>query len=148
MSRQRVSSGSPYEQTIGFSRAVRVGDRVWVSAPLVPGERDFIFRYRLPASQRRATLAVEHATDSVKLYVRQPAPEIEVDGMAKPTPFEAEGERFLLFTAAGLRPGATLGLDWSGPTPAPVDPRWAAVAVTALVLAGGVWLALRRSRTA
>jgi enamine deaminase RidA (YjgF/YER057c/UK114 family) len=26
-----VSSGSPYEQTIGFSRAVRVGDRVLVS---------------------------------------------------------------------------------------------------------------------
>jgi enamine deaminase RidA (YjgF/YER057c/UK114 family) len=29
--RQRVSSGSPFEPTIGFSRAVRVGDRVWVS---------------------------------------------------------------------------------------------------------------------
>jgi len=33
-----VSSGSPYEQTIGFSRAVRVGDRVLVSgtAPIWP----------------------------------------------------------------------------------------------------------------
>jgi enamine deaminase RidA (YjgF/YER057c/UK114 family) len=30
--RQRVSSGSSYERDIGFSRAVRVGDRVWVSA--------------------------------------------------------------------------------------------------------------------
>jgi enamine deaminase RidA (YjgF/YER057c/UK114 family) len=29
--RQRVSSGSPYEQPIGFSRAVRVGERVLVS---------------------------------------------------------------------------------------------------------------------
>jgi enamine deaminase RidA (YjgF/YER057c/UK114 family) len=28
---QRVSSGSPFEATIGFSRAVRVGDRVMVS---------------------------------------------------------------------------------------------------------------------
>jgi enamine deaminase RidA (YjgF/YER057c/UK114 family) len=32
MSRRRVSSGSVYERDIGFSRAVRVGDRVWVSA--------------------------------------------------------------------------------------------------------------------
>jgi enamine deaminase RidA (YjgF/YER057c/UK114 family) len=30
--RQRVSSGSPLEGEIGFSRAVRVGSQVWVAA--------------------------------------------------------------------------------------------------------------------
>ncbi len=37
-SRARVATGSPYEQTIGFSRAVRVGDVVAVSgtAPVWP----------------------------------------------------------------------------------------------------------------
>lgn len=43
MSRINVSSGSPYEPTIGFSRAVRVGDRVLVAgtAPIWPdGEVD------------------------------------------------------------------------------------------------------------
>jgi len=36
--RQRVSSGSPYEPVIGFSRALRVGSRVLVSgtAPVWP----------------------------------------------------------------------------------------------------------------
>jgi len=36
--RQLVASGSPYEQTVGFSRAVRVGDRVMVAgtAPIWP----------------------------------------------------------------------------------------------------------------
>jgi enamine deaminase RidA (YjgF/YER057c/UK114 family) len=29
--RQRITSGSPYEPRIGFSRALRVDDRVWVS---------------------------------------------------------------------------------------------------------------------
>lgn len=36
--RTRISSGSPYEPVIGFSRAVRVGDRILVSgtAPVWP----------------------------------------------------------------------------------------------------------------
>jgi enamine deaminase RidA (YjgF/YER057c/UK114 family) len=40
---ERVSSGSPFEPTIGFSRAVRAGDRIMVSgtAPVWPdGEVD------------------------------------------------------------------------------------------------------------
>lgn len=37
--RQRISSGSPFEPAIGFSRAVRVGERVVVSGtgPVLPG---------------------------------------------------------------------------------------------------------------
>ena len=36
--RQRISSASPYEETIGFCRAVRAGDRIMVSgtAPIWP----------------------------------------------------------------------------------------------------------------
>lgn len=38
VARQHASSGSPFEATIGFSRAVRVGDRILVSgtAPIEP----------------------------------------------------------------------------------------------------------------
>jgi enamine deaminase RidA (YjgF/YER057c/UK114 family) len=40
--RQRVSSGSPFEARIGFTRAVRVGNHVFVSgtAPVMPDGAD------------------------------------------------------------------------------------------------------------
>jgi enamine deaminase RidA (YjgF/YER057c/UK114 family) len=40
MDRQLISSGAAFEARVGYSRAVRVGDRVWVSgtAPIMPGD--------------------------------------------------------------------------------------------------------------
>jgi enamine deaminase RidA (YjgF/YER057c/UK114 family) len=42
MNRQLISSGAAFEQRVGYSRAVRVGDRVWVSgtAPILPADAD------------------------------------------------------------------------------------------------------------
>lgn len=42
MERRRVSSGAAFEERVGYSRAVRVGDRVWVSgtAPILPDDAD------------------------------------------------------------------------------------------------------------
>jgi enamine deaminase RidA (YjgF/YER057c/UK114 family) len=40
--RQLISSGAAFEDRIGYSRAVRVGQHVWVSgtAPIMPGDAD------------------------------------------------------------------------------------------------------------
>jgi enamine deaminase RidA (YjgF/YER057c/UK114 family) len=40
--RQRISSGASFEERVGYSRAVRVGDHVYVSgtAPIMPGDAD------------------------------------------------------------------------------------------------------------
>ena len=42
MERQLISSGSAFEERVGYSRAVRVGNRVWVAgtAPILPGDAD------------------------------------------------------------------------------------------------------------
>jgi len=40
--KQWVSSGAAFEQRVGYARAVRAGDRVWVSgtAPIMPDDAD------------------------------------------------------------------------------------------------------------
>lgn len=42
MERQLISSGSAFEERVGYSRAVRVGRHVWVAgtAPIMPGDAD------------------------------------------------------------------------------------------------------------
>ena len=61
MDRRRVSSGSPFEPAIGFSRAIRVGDRVLVSGTGPVGADDAD-----PAGQtRRCIEIVEHALNEL-----------------------------------------------------------------------------------
>jgi enamine deaminase RidA (YjgF/YER057c/UK114 family) len=112
---QRISSGSPYEPTIGFSRAVRVGDRVVVSgtAPVWPdGSCD-----PDPGAQARRCLeiieaALAEAGASLRDVVRT---RMFLTNVADVTAVSrAHGEAF-----SDVRPAATMvvvaGL---------VDPRW------------------------
>jgi hypothetical protein len=126
----------------------RVGDRAWITDPLVPGDRDFFFRYRLSPKVKRLPLTLGRATDTLFVYVRQPAPEVRARGIGEGVPYTAEGESFIRYHAVALRSGAPVSLDWTGPSPPPVDPRWAALAVAGAILAAGGVMAVRRGRAA
>jgi len=126
----------------------RVGDRAWLTDPLVPGDRDFFFRYRLPAKVKRLPVALGRATDTLFVYVRQPAPDVTASGLGEGVPFTAEGDQFMRYMGTALGPGAAVTVDWRGPQPPPVDPRWAALGIAAAILAAGAVVAARRSRGA
>ena len=123
---------------------VLMGGRVLATVPLTPGGRDFFFRYRLPPRTGTLALPLSGRTDTLALYVRQPAPGVSVQGLPAGEPFEAEGERFLRYTGTALSADARISVRWRGHGGAPVDPRLAAGIATALVLAVGAWFALRR----
>jgi enamine deaminase RidA (YjgF/YER057c/UK114 family) len=115
MERKNVSSGSPFEATIGFSRAVRVDDRVIVSgtAPIWPdGDVD-----PDPKNQARRCLeimlgALAEAGGGVEHVVRTRM--FITDAADAAVIGEAHGEVF-----SGIRPASTMvvvgGL---------LDPRW------------------------
>lgn len=70
MIRRRVSSGTPYEAIAGYSRAVRVGDRVLVSGTTASGP-DGPLAVGDPAGQARFVLdRIEHALTEVGATLR------------------------------------------------------------------------------
>ena len=113
--RRRVSSGSPFEPTIGFSRAVRVGNRVLVSgtAPVWPdGSCD-----PDPATQTRRCLEIVLAAMAeagagagdvvrTRMFLTDPS---DVDAISS-----VHGEVF-----GDVRPAATMVV-----VAALIDPRW------------------------
>ena len=113
--RQNVSSGSPYEPAIGFSRAVRVGDRVWVSgtAPVWPD--DFVDPD--PGLQTRRCLeiiatALAEAGAGLEHVVR--TRQFIVDRVDADAVGRAHGEAF-----GDIRPASTMVI-----VAGLLDPRW------------------------
>jgi enamine deaminase RidA (YjgF/YER057c/UK114 family) len=112
---ERVSSGSPFEPTIGFSRAVRVGDRIMVSgtAPVWPdGEVD----PDVAAQMRRC---LEIVTDALAALGAGPADVVRtrtylVDAEDWPEVGRIHGEVF-----GDVRPASTMVV-----VAALLDPRW------------------------
>ena len=115
MERQRVSSGSPFEPIAGFSRAVRVGDRVVVAgtAPIWP---DDTVDPSVEAQTRRCLEIIGTALDEVgsgyadvvrtRLFM--------IDAADFPEVARVHGEVF-----GAIRPACT-GLVVAGL----LDPRW------------------------
>lgn len=113
--RQRISSGSPFEPTIGFSRAVRVGNRVLVSgtAPIWPDgtcDPDPAVQARrcleiIVAALREAGAVPEHVVRT-RMYLTSAA---DADAVGR-----AHGEVF-----GQARPAATMVI-----VAGLLDPRW------------------------
>jgi enamine deaminase RidA (YjgF/YER057c/UK114 family) len=126
---ERVSSGSPFEPTIGFSRAVRAGDRIMVSgtAPVWPdGEVD-------PDVATQMRRCLEIVTDALAALGAGTADVVRtrtylVDAEDWPEVGRIHGEVF-----GDVRPASTMVV-----VAALLDPRWKVeVEADAVIGAGG-----------
>ena len=113
--RQRIASGSPYEPVVGFSRALRVGDRVLVSgtAPIWPdGSCD-------PDPEAQAARCLEIVLAALAEAGAGPGEVVRTRMyLVDPADWEAVG-RAHAAVFAGTRPAATMVV-----VAALLDPRW------------------------
>jgi len=125
------------------SEVVRMGERVLLTAPVVPGARELFLRYRVPAGRKPLAYALPQAAENFTLFVRQPAPTVAVQGLAVHDTVSSDGEQFLRYAGRELAAGTTVQIESRGPRPSPVKPVHAAIAMVVVVLAGGAWAAAR-----
>lgn len=115
MERRNISSGSPYEPTIGFSRAVRIGDRIVVAgtAPIWPdGSVD-------PDPEAQARRCIEIMLGALEEAGGRPEHVIRTRMfLTDPSVAEAVG-RAHGAVFSGIRPAATMVV-----VGALLDPRW------------------------
>ncbi|MBI4538465.1 MAG: hypothetical protein HY704_03000 [Gemmatimonadetes bacterium] len=119
--------------------ALRDG-RVWVTAPIPPGERLYLFRYRL--ADRSFELPLPGTTARLELLVREPAPPLVISRLEAQPPVELEGNTYRRWAGATLR-DMTVRIQESPPGKLPVA--WVAAAL-ALVLGAGALYAFRHGQ--
>ncbi len=121
---------------------VLMENRVLHITPIVPGTREVLIRYRLPADARTGLVPITEPTDSFHLYVRQPAHLTAVTGLQSQRMVDIEDEQYLQYSATNLADGSTIELRWSRPGP-PLDPVLVAVGLSVAVLAAAAVVAFR-----
>ncbi|HEX5632240.1 MAG TPA: hypothetical protein VFX50_03395, partial [Gemmatimonadales bacterium] len=116
------------------------GDSLRYLAPVLPGERQLVVRYTVPAggTLEFPTLPV---AESLVVMLEEREARVTTDGFARADSTVIDGQTYWRWVGRGDVPAVALGFPGfdTGRDPLP----WL-VALLGLVLAGGVWLALRR----
>ena len=118
--------------------------RLVVAGPFASGRTVAQVAYRLPISgaQKRIQLALPVASMATNVIVRRLG-ETRLAAPALPQSREtdAEGKKYFTGTGPGLKAGETLTLVVEGLPHHPTWPRYTALAIAGLIVAGGLWLA-------
>ncbi len=135
------------ESDVSADAVVRRGDTVAVFAPLAPGgSKQISFAYVLPDTVRALRVPLDQPVDELLLLIEDTAAVVTAPGLEALSNETVEGRRFARYRADSLPGGGTVVIALSA-APFRLDRLvpWI-TAVAALVLAAGLWFALRKPR--
>lgn len=90
-------------------RYVQVGDILYDTLPMPPGQRQIFFRYTLPVTEERVTLthAIAYATATLNLLAPDLGATVEAPGWTQGEPRQTAGGAYLNFTLNNLAANET-----------------------------------------
>ncbi len=134
------------ESDLSAGMASFSGGRVLVSAPLLPGERDYLYLFRYTISAERFTVPMEGTTGSMEMLIREPAGELTVSGLRNVPEVEIEGVRYRRFAGRDMAPAVVTVA--RGGSRGPLGSVPLAAILLTLALAGAGALVAARSQAA
>jgi hypothetical protein len=122
----------------GSPDAIQLVDGVLrISAPVLPGIRQYMVRYRL--GEPRLEIALPGTVDQVELLVREPAPPLAVVGLMAGQPVEIDpGTTYRRYAAVNLENASVRVLPGTDVRPLPME--WVAVALALVLVAATTYL--------
>jgi hypothetical protein len=108
-----------------------------ISAPVQPGIRQFMVRYRL--DEPRLDVPMPGTVDQVELLVREPAPPLTVVGLMAAEPVEIDpGSTYRRYGAVNIENGSVRVLPGTDSRPLPLE--WVAVALGVVLVTASLYL--------
>jgi hypothetical protein len=133
------------ESDVSPESMVRRGDSLAVYGTIAPGPiRQLTVNYSLPADVARLDIPIDQATGQLDVFVEGEDATAVGPGVQALGPETIEGRTFHRFQAADLAAGAVVTVTLPAPRVGAQAALPALIAVVALALGAGVWVAFRR----
>lgn len=126
--------------------AVAAGNRVTVNGPFAPGNTVVQFAYSIPLGPSEITVAQKLPLQMTQLAVivqKVGAMQLASPQVAQRREMPAEGQTFIVGQGGAVKAGDTVTLTLTGLPSRPSWPKKVALALSAMILAGGAWGAFR-----
>ena len=132
------------EGEVPTSSVVRTGDSILVTAPFPPGLKQVVVQYVVPRDLGTLRVPLDQPTQRLELLVEDSTVSASGADLLAADPLTIQGRRFRRFSASNIPVGETAVITFGGTSTRNLG--WLAVALSAVLLGAGGYLAAQRRR--